>query len=92
MDTGRVRMRIVGFVQGVYFRATTREQARQLGLTGWVRNCPDGSVEVVAEGEKEPLDSLVAWCHQGPLGAEVERVEVSWESYQGEFTSFSIVY
>lgn len=85
-------MRIVGFVQGVYFRATTRQQACQLSLTGWVRNCPDGSVEVVAEGEREPLDSLVAWCHQGPLGAEVARVEVSWEPYQGEFSSFSIAY
>lgn len=92
MAKGRVRMRVVGLVQGVYFRANTRQQARQVGLTGWVRNCPDSSVEVVAEGDREALENLVAWCHQGPLGAVVERVEVSWEPYQGEFTGFFIAY
>lgn len=83
-------MRIEGLVQGVYFRASTRQHACQLGVTGWARNCPDGSVEVLAEGEREAVENLVAWCHQGPLGAEVERVEVDWQPYQGKFTSFSI--
>ena len=87
----RVRVKVEGIVQGVYFRATTRRQAHQLGLHGWVRNCPDGSVEWVAEGEKEALEGLIAWCRRGPEGAVVTRVEVNWEPWQGDFQEFSII-
>ena len=70
-DKIRVRLKIEGRVQGVFFRAATLEQAGRLGLKGWVRNCPDGSVEVVAEGERKKIEELVSWCHHGPPGAHV---------------------
>lgn len=87
----RVKVRVEGIVQGVYFRATTRRQAHQLRLHGWVRNCPDGSVELVAEGEKEALEGLIAWCRRGPEGAVVTQVEVNWEPCQGDLQEFSII-
>ena len=88
----RITLRVEGIVQGVFFRVTTRQQARQLGLSGWVRNCSDDAVEVVAEGEKNALERLVNWCYQGPEGAVVNRVEVDWEPYRGEFQDFFITY
>lgn len=69
-----VRFTVTGRVQGVFFRASTRERALQLGLAGYAKNCSDGSVEVVASGEAEALDALGAWLHDGPPGARVERV------------------
>ena len=68
---------ITGHVQGVNFRASAQRLARQLGLTGYARNQPDGSVLIVAEGSTEALDELVAWCKIGPPRATVDRVEVS---------------
>lgn len=68
------RFTVTGRVQGVFFRASTRERALQLGLAGYAKNCSDGSVEVVASGEPEALDALDAWLHHGPSGARVERV------------------
>ena len=64
--------------------------ARRLGITGWVRNLPDGRVEVTAEGDKSKLDELIEYCHSGPPGARVRRVEVEWEEYTGEFRGFKI--
>ncbi len=87
----RVRLRIEGRVQGVYFRASTVQEARRLGLTGWVMNCPDGSVEVVAEGLPPNIEELIAWCHQGPPGAMVYKVTPDYESYKGEFERFGIL-
>ncbi len=69
---------IYGHVQGVCFRATARVKAVTLGLTGYVRNLPDGSVELEAEGEEQALRELISWCHQGPPAARVDRVEVHW--------------
>lgn len=92
MEKVRARVRIKGLVQGVFFRYNTRERARKLGLTGWVRNVPDGSVECVIEGDKEKVEDLIKWCHHGPPGAHVEAVEVNWEDYRGEFADFSIRY
>lgn len=69
------RYRVSGWVQGVYFRATTRERALGLGLTGWVRNTPDGSVEVLACGEEAKLAALEAWLQRGPAHARVVSVE-----------------
>jgi acylphosphatase len=60
-------------------------------VTGWVRNCPDGSVEVVAEGARENIETLIDWCRRGPQGARVSRVEVDWQTPQNNFTGFGIV-
>lgn len=88
----RAHLLISGRVQGVFYRANTRDEARRLGLTGWVRNLPDGRVEAVAEGEEEKLKRLIDWCHKGPPGAVVRGVEVHWEDFRGEFTDFEIRY
>jgi acylphosphatase len=88
----RLHLRITGVVQGVFFRACTRDEARQLGLGGWVRNRADGSVEAVAEGPEETLGRLASWCEQGSPGSRVERVERTWDEATGEFTGFSIRY
>ena len=77
------RVRIEGRVQGVGFRASTREQARRVGVAGWVRNCPDGAVEAVFEGTAEQVAAMVDWCRQGPRWARVERVEESCEPPRG---------
>jgi acylphosphatase len=87
----RAHVMIRGRVQGVYFRASTVYEAQNLGLTGWVRNCPDGSVEAVAEGTREKLDELIAWCKKGPSGARVKNVEVDWAPAQNNFQAFGIV-
>ncbi|TAJ88469.1 acylphosphatase [bacterium] len=86
----RVHLRIDGRVQGVFFRTFTLDQAIRLGLKGWVRNCPDGSVEVVAEGERKKIDNLIDWCHHGPPGAHVRNVRLQWEDFQNEFSDFHI--
>jgi acylphosphatase len=86
----RVAVSVSGRVQGVFFRASTVARARELGLTGWVRNCEDGSVAVVAEGGRAEVDKLLEWCRRGPSGAQVERVDVDWQSCQNEFHQFNI--
>jgi len=83
---------VSGRVQGVFFRSETQDEALRLGLTGWVRNLPDGRVEAVFEGEKDMVERLIEWCRHGPLGASVTKVEVAWESYRGEFRGFRIRY
>ncbi|RLF46791.1 MAG: acylphosphatase [Thermoplasmata archaeon] len=87
----RAYVRIYGRVQGVWFRANTKEMADKLGLKGWVRNMPDGSVEAVFEGDDENVEKAIEWCHRGPPLARVDRVEVEYEEPQGE-TSFRIRY
>jgi acylphosphatase len=79
----RRRAIVHGRVQGVFFRDTTRRQAASRGVAGWVRNCPDGTVEAVFEGEAEAVEAMVAFCHEGPRGAQVERVEVIDEPPEG---------
>jgi acylphosphatase len=66
-------------VQGVFFREETRRRASSLGVAGWVRNRPDGTVEAVFEGEPEAVEGMVAFSHEGPRGARVDRVEVAEE-------------
>lgn len=88
----RVRVVISGLVQGVFFRESTRRQAEALGVKGWVRNNPDGTVEAVFEGYPTQVDEAVRWCRRGPPGAEVEEVEVVEEPYRGEFDRFAIRY
>jgi len=77
-------------VQGVFFRREISYLARQLGVTGWTRNLSDGSVEVVAEGEKEVLDKLIRFCRVGPPGARVKSVNVEWQDFKAEFRGFRI--
>ncbi|HSE84791.1 MAG TPA: acylphosphatase [Candidatus Binatia bacterium] len=89
-EPARVHLKINGRVQGVYFRASTVEQARRLGLAGWVMNCPDSSVEVIAEGAIEQLEKLISWCRSGPPGARVKEVLAEWEASKEEFQSFYI--
>ena len=90
VESARLHARVHGFVQGVYFRDTTRQTARALGVTGWVRNLPDGSVEVTAEGSRPALESLLNFLHAGPIHARVERVEAEWGAVTGEFASFHV--
>ena len=90
VEKTRVQLKIHGRVQGVYYRAATVQQAQSLGLTGWVMNCPDGSVEAVAEGAKLKLEKLIAWCRQGPDGARVTHVDVRWKTAENNFYGFSI--
>ena len=77
------RARVTGQVQGVFFRAWAREEARRLGVSGWVRNCPDGSVEAHLEGAAEAVESLVALLHDGPPHARVNRVETQEAPHEG---------
>ncbi len=81
--TSRRRVLIDGVVQGVFFRAATRETAERLGLSGWVRNLPDGRVEAVFEGPDEAVEAAVAWCRKGPERAFVESVESVEEPPEG---------
>jgi acylphosphatase len=86
----RVRVVVSGRVQGVGFRQHAVEEAHRLGLTGWVRNLPDGRVEALAEGEKTAVEALVAWCKRGPRLARVDEARVSWEPHRSEFADFRI--
>lgn len=90
MQAGRLEVVISGRVQGVWFRASTRDQARRLGLSGWVRNLPDGRVEAVLEGEESRLQAMLDWCHAGPPGARVDHVEVRRGVATGEFEGFDV--
>lgn len=81
---------VTGVVQGVFFRASTQEKANALQLSGWVKNQPDGSVYIEAEGEAEKLDAFVQWCHKGPPHAVVEKCEVSEGPLQ-HFSGFAIM-
>lgn len=91
MGQKRVHCVVRGRVQGVYFRASALREARRLGLTGWIANRPDGSVELVAEGEEDQVKDLLAWSQHGPSTARVEKVDTRWRSYTGEFSDFKIV-
>ncbi len=82
---------VTGLVQGVFFRASTRERAKELGLGGWVRNLSDGRVEVLAEGNQVNVEQLVQWLWEGPPGAEVENIEVDSNKISSlEFEDFHI--
>ena len=90
--TVRAHLFISGVVQGVSYRASTQEQARQRGVVGWVRNLQDGRVEAVLQGPKEKVDDLIRWCHQGPPAAKVDKVGVAWEKVADEFQRFDVRY
>lgn len=92
----RVRMKtrahilVSGRVQGVFFRDHTQRWARSLSVNGWVRNVEDGNVEVMAEGERENIESLIIHLEEGPPMSIVEKVDVDWQEYKGEFHEFRI--
>jgi len=88
----RAHVFISGRVQGVFFRSETRYEANRRNVTGWVRNLPDGRVEAVFEGEKDDVEKLNEFCRKGPPGANVTKVQVSWENHTGEFKNFKIRY
>lgn len=92
METKRAHVLISGRVQGVFFRAWVKQRAEGLGLVGWVRNTPEGKVEAVFDGNKEKIEEMIKLCHQGPLLAKVEKVEVRWDQATGEFEEFSMIY
>jgi acylphosphatase len=85
MALARAHLIIHGRVQGVWFRGGAQSFADSKGVTGWVRNRPDGTVEAILEGDEQTVGEVVAWCRRGPPGARVDRVEVAWAPHSGEF-------
>ncbi|MGD8388595.1 MAG: acylphosphatase [Desulfobacteraceae bacterium] len=92
MSNIRVHLIIEGRVQGVWFRESARRQALSLGVNGWVRNRPDGTVEAVAEGPDSPVQAFVSWCHSGPPASRVDQVRKTPEDYRGELETFDVTY
>jgi len=92
MEKIKASVRIEGLVQGVNYRYATRQKAQELGVNGWVRNLADGSVECLLAGERDKVEALIRWCHQGPPGARVKKVTTHWEEYKGDVQEFSITY
>jgi acylphosphatase len=88
MEKARAHLIISGRVQGVCFRMLAEETAKKIGITGWVRNTDRGTVEVIAEGDKDLVEKMVAWCHKGPPAARVDKVELEWEPFHGDMTDF----
>jgi len=91
MALKQIQLLVRGRGQVVYFGASAQREARRLGLTGWVRNRNDGSVEIVAEGEEVAIRELHGWAQKGPSAARVERVDTRWRSYTGDFPDFRIL-
>ena len=92
MSLCAAHLKIIGKVQGVWYRASTQDEAVRLGLTGWVANMPDGSVEAHAEGDKSVIETFVKWCHEGPPLACVDKVAVQWIEPTGKFSEFGVQY
>jgi acylphosphatase len=82
------RLRISGRVQGVFFRESMRRRAEQLEVTGWVRNCADGTVEALAQGDAFAVGRLIEWAQRGPEAAEVAKVEIESADSEGTYTIF----
>ncbi len=92
MEKARAHLFIEGRVQGVFYRAFTREVAARLGLNGWVRNLFDGRVETLFEGNKEQIEQAIKACKKGPPGSLVSNIDFTWEEYSGEYKGFEIKY
>lgn len=86
----RVHVFISGRVQGVGFRASTRREAKELGVEGWVKNLSDGRVEAIFEGDEESVEEMVEWSKEGSRTARVEEVDVSREKYRDDFEKFEV--
>jgi acylphosphatase len=89
-NQSRITIDVYGRVQGVFFRASTRKRARKWGLTGYVKNMPDGTVHIEAEGPKDKLEKLLAFARKGPRLARVDKVEKSYSEPKGEFPDFRV--
>lgn len=92
MQDKRAHLFIKGRVQGVYYRAFTRDTANSLGLSGWVRNLPDGRVEAAFEGSRQIIEQAIKQCYTGPSGAHVEDIEIHWEDSDAKITGFQVRY
>ena len=92
MEKARAHVIVEGRVQGVCFRHYTQATAFRLGLKGWVRNRPDGTVEALFEGDKGKVNEMIQWCHRGPSAADVKNVHVTWEKVAGDYDDFSVTY
>jgi acylphosphatase len=90
MENIRLHLIIEGRVQGVFFRDSARKQAQSLGVTGWVRNLRNGSVEAVAEGPEDKVRQFADWCRRGPSAARVDGVQENQEAWTGEFGAFDV--
>lgn len=90
MALRRVHLRIIGLVQGVSYRASTRDEAQRLGVKGWVRNLPNGDVEAMAEAEGADVERLITWCQRGPDEARVQEVKVTEAAMDTPFASFEV--
>ncbi len=86
----RAHLLISGLVQGVWYRGSTKQQADKLRLTGWVRNCESGQVEVIVEGADTAINKLISWCRTGPPMARVTDVQIDCDDYGGEFIGFRV--
>lgn len=86
----RIKIKVTGNVQGVFFRKFIKDKASTLGLKGWSQNKMDGSVEAVVEGDDNALNILLSYCRQGPTGATIKEIKFQYEPYTGEFSDFSI--
>lgn len=89
-DSASLQAAVYGRVQGVFFRDFVKRHARELGLAGYVRNLPDGAVEVQAEGEKRQLEKLTGYLNSGPPAARVDEVVTRWSEYTGNYSGFSV--
>jgi len=87
----RVHLIISGRVQGVFFRAWIQGKAAELGLTGWVKNTPEGKVEAIFEGSEEKINEMLQKCYEGPRLAQIKEIEVKWEGATGEFGNFRMI-
>ncbi len=85
-----VRVEVHGRVQGIWYRATAQGQARRLGLDGWVRNCSDGSVQLLLQGAAAGVDAMLAWCRVGPPAADVTQVDVADADHDDTLSGFQI--
>jgi acylphosphatase len=91
MGQKQVHLVVQGRVQGVYFRASTQQEAQRLGVRGWVKNRPDGSVEILAQASESTLKEFVAWAHRGPSAARVDHVAIKWDDATGHFDLFEVI-
>jgi acylphosphatase len=92
MNTAKAHLFIEGRVQGVFYRAFTRNLAAKLGISGWVRNLYDGRVEAVFEGSREQIEKAIEGCRKGPVGSSVSNIDVRWEESEGEYKGFEVRY
>ncbi|MFV2015774.1 MAG: acylphosphatase [Candidatus Heimdallarchaeota archaeon] len=89
-DLKRVKLRIHGIVQGVFYRTSALKVAKELNIYGWIKNRADSKVECIAEGEKADLEKFITWCQKGSKHANVDRIDIEWMDFQDQFTDFKI--